>query len=82
MRADEVFGSSHKGKCQKRYRHKKDWDVYDGETSLGRIMTNNKDPIEETKEVRDYIQKMKGTKAVLRWTAVDHFDCDEVVVTL
>lgn len=82
MRPDEIFGSAYTGKCQKRYRHKKDWNIYRGEESLGMIMTDNKDPVEEKKEVRDYLQKMNGTKAVLRWTAVDHFDCEKVVVTL
>lgn len=82
MRPDEIFGSSHSGRMQKRYKHLKDWTLYREEKQIGQVQTNEKSSEEETLQIREWLEKLNGTKAVLRWTAVDHFDCEKVVVTL
>lgn len=82
MRPDELFGSSHSGRCQKRYRHLKDWSLYRGEKHIAYVQTDTKDKEEEMSQIKKWLIEANCTKAVLRWTAVEHFDCEKVEVTL
>ena len=76
------LGSSHSGKCQKRYRHKKDWLIYRNGESIGSLITNEINSEEELRQVKEFLQMTCSDKAVLRWTATEHYDCENVVVTI
>lgn len=80
--AEQIFGSSHSGKCQKRYRHKKNWNIIKDGECQSMLITDVKSKEEEIRQVKEFLKMSKSEKAILRWTATEHYDCEKVEITL
>lgn len=75
----KILGDAYPGKCQKRYRHKKDFQFFKEGESVGHLIIDVKLPNEELKRsLLEFKEMAKADKIVLHWTAVKGFVNEEV----
>jgi hypothetical protein len=74
----KIFGNAFQGKCQKRYRHKKDVTFKD--TATGREWTYKFDYeiSNEIDEFRGIAKRLGADKCYITWTAMEGFVEKEV----
>lgn len=77
----KIFGDAYSGKCQKRYRHKRDYELHkDGEKLPFFFMTNTTSIEEEKEQILEQVHMSEADKVTLRWSATEGFPVNEVVV--
>ena len=77
----KVFGDAYSGRCQKRYRHKRDYELHrDGEKLPFFFGTDTKDSELEKEHILEQVEMSGADKVTLRWSAVNGFPATEVVV--
>lgn len=77
----KMCGDAFSGRCQKRYRHKRDYELHkDGEKLPFFFMTNTTSIEEEKEQILEQVKMAEADKVTLRWGAVVGFPATEVVV--
>ena len=77
----KVFGNAYSGKCQKRYRHKRQYYLHrKGEKLPFFFETDTTSISEEKEQILEHISLAGADKVSLRWSAVEGFPVNEVVV--
>lgn len=75
----KLFGDAYSGRCQKKYRHKKEFKFFRNDKPVGSIMfTFKMTPKELEKELLEFKEMSNADRIVLTWTAVDGFINEEV----
>ena len=77
----KVFGDAYAGKCQKRYRHKRDYELHkDGEKLPFFFGTDTSSLEEEKEQILEQVKMSGADKVTLRWGAIVGFPATEVIV--
>lgn len=64
----QLFGDAYSGKCQKKYRHKKDYTFYKEGKEIACLKIDYKISSEE---LIKYAKEIKADKCVITWSAID-----------
>lgn len=77
----KVFGDAFAGKCQKRYRHSRQYEMHrDGEKLPFFFGTDTASIEEEKEQILEQVKMSGADKVTLRWGAVWGFPSTEVIV--
>lgn len=77
----KVFGDAYAGEMQKRYRHKRDYELHkDGEKLPFFFGTDTTSIDEEKEQILEQVQRSGADKVTLRWGARVGFPATEIVV--
>ena len=77
----KVFGCSYQGRCQKRYRHKRQYNFHKQGKKLFFFTISDTPNVEIEKEgILKDAEKCQADKVTLRWSAMGGFPPSEVVV--
>lgn len=77
----KVFGDAFAGKCQKRYRHSRQYEMHrDGEKLPFFFGTDTASLEEEKEQILEQVKMSGADKVTLRWGAVVGFPATEIVV--
>lgn len=77
----KVFGDAYVGKCQKRYRHSRQYELHkDGEKLPFFFATDTAHLDEEKEQILEQVKMSCADKVTLRWGAVVGFPATEVIV--
>ena len=71
----KLFGDAYSGKCQKRYRHKKDYTFYREGKELACLKLDYKISLEELSK---WAKEIGADKCVITWTAMEGYCNKEV----
>ena len=73
----KIFGDAYSGKCQKRYRHKKDYTFYRNGKEIGCLKVDYKISIEE---LQKFAKEINADQCFITWTAMEGYVNEEVLI--
>lgn len=77
----KVFGDAYSGKMQKRYRHKRQYELHrKGEKLPFFFETDTTSISEEKEQILEQVKMAEADKVTLRWGAVVGFPATEIIV--